>query len=44
MTIVGSLEDGMRGDASILYAKSMLDGFASLAFASSLGSGFYFLP
>jgi len=37
MTIVGSLEDGMRGDASILYAKSMLDGFASLAFASSLG-------
>ncbi len=42
MTIVGSLEDGMRGDASILYAKSMLDGFASLAFASSLGIGVLF--
>lgn len=42
MTIVGSLEDRMRGDASILYAKSMLDGFASLAFAFSLGIGVLF--
>lgn len=42
MTIVGSIEDGISGDASTLYAKSMLDGFASIAFASSLGVGVFF--
>lgn len=42
MTIVGSIEDGIRGDASILYAKSVLDGFASIAFASGLGIGVLF--
>ncbi len=42
MTVVGSIEDGIRGDASILYAKSVLDGFASMAFASGLGVGVLF--
>jgi hypothetical protein len=42
MTVVGSIEDGIRGDASILYAKSILDGFASVAFASGLGVGVLF--
>src|SRR3972149_2203720 len=42
MTVVGSIEDGIRGDASILYAKSVLDGFASIAFASGLGIGVLF--
>jgi uncharacterized membrane protein YqgA involved in biofilm formation len=42
MTIVGALEDGMKGDASVLYAKSVLDGFAALAFASGLGIGVLF--
>jgi len=42
MTIVGSIEDGISGDASTLYAKSMLDGFASIAFTSSLGVGVLF--
>ena len=42
MTVVGSIEDGIRGDASILYAKSVLDGFASIAFASWLGIGVLF--
>lgn len=42
MTVVGSIEDGIRGDASILYAKSVLDGFASIAFASGLGVGVLF--
>jgi uncharacterized membrane protein YqgA involved in biofilm formation len=42
MTIVGSLEEGIRGDASILFAKSALDGFASIAFAASLGIGVAF--
>src|SRR3989304_5771307 len=42
MTVVGSIEDGIRGDPSILYAKSVLDGFASIAFASGLGIGVLF--
>jgi len=42
MTIVGSIQDGATGDASVLYAKSLLDGFASLVFASSLGIGVLF--
>lgn len=42
MTIVGSIQDGVSGDASVLYAKSLLDGFASIVFASSLGVGVLF--
>jgi hypothetical protein len=42
MTVVGAIEDGVSGNASILYAKSILDGFASIAFASSLGIGVLF--
>lgn len=34
MTIIGSIQDGISGNADTLYAKSMLDGFASIAFAS----------
>lgn len=39
LTILGSLEDGLYGDYSLLAIKAMLDGFASLAFASALGWG-----
>lgn len=39
MAILGSLQDGLGQGASQLYAKSMLDGFASIAFASALGAG-----
>jgi uncharacterized membrane protein YqgA involved in biofilm formation len=42
MTIVGSIQDGVSGDTSLLYAKSLLDGFASMVFASSLGIGVVF--
>ena len=42
MTIVGSIQDGVSGDASLLFAKSVLDGFASLIFASTLGVGVVF--
>jgi len=42
MTIVGSIQDGVSGDAGLLYAKSVLDGFASLIFASTLGVGVVF--
>lgn len=42
MTIMGSLQDGLTGDYSTLAIKAMLDGFAALAFASSLGMGVTF--
>ncbi|MCC6003756.1 MAG: DUF554 domain-containing protein [Thermofilum sp.] len=38
MTVVGSIRDGL-GDPSILLAKSVMDGVASVAFAASLGVG-----
>jgi len=42
MTILGSIQDGLTGDYSLLAIKSLLDGFAALAFASSLGIGVLF--
>jgi len=39
---VGSIQDGVSGDANVLYVKSLLDGFASIVFASSLGVGVLF--
>ena len=39
MAIVGSIQDGLTGDASTLYAKSMLDGVSSIVFASTMGVG-----
>lgn len=39
MTIMGSIQDGLTGDASTLVVKSALDGFTSLALASTLGAG-----
>jgi len=42
MTIVGSIQEGMSGNPDIIYTKSMLDGAASVAFASSLGVGVSF--
>jgi uncharacterized membrane protein YqgA involved in biofilm formation len=39
MTIGGSIQEGMSGNPDIIYTKSMLDGAASVAFASSLGVG-----
>ncbi|MEZ7197361.1 DUF554 domain-containing protein [Pseudodesulfovibrio karagichevae] len=46
MAIVGSLEEGIHGDATILYTKSILDGFAAIAFAATYGTGviFSFIP
>ncbi len=42
MAILGSMEDGLRGDYSLLAIKSVLDGFTSLAFAAALGMGVTF--
>jgi hypothetical protein len=42
MTILGSIQDGLTGDFSLLATKSVMDGFASLALASTLGTGVLF--
>ncbi|MDQ7836017.1 MAG: DUF554 domain-containing protein [Humidesulfovibrio sp.] len=46
MAIVGSFDEGIRGDTTVLYTKSILDGFASIALAATYGSGvlFSFIP
>ena len=42
MTILGSIQDGLTGDYELLAIKSVLDGFAAMAFASTLGVGVLF--
>lgn len=42
MAIVGSLKEGLSGDHSILFAKSVLDGISSIIFASTFGVGVIF--
>lgn len=42
MAIMGSIQDGLTGNYQTLAIKAILDGFASLAFASSLGIGVLF--
>lgn len=42
MAIVGPIQEGLTGDTSVLMAKSMLDGVASIALASTLGIGVLF--
>ncbi len=39
MAIMGAIQDGLQHDPSTLYAKSLLDGFSAIAFASTLGFG-----
>jgi uncharacterized protein len=39
LAILGSIQDGLNGDVQLLAIKSLLDGFAALAFASALGWG-----
>jgi uncharacterized membrane protein YqgA involved in biofilm formation len=41
LTILGSLENGLTGDITLLAVKSLLDGVASIAFAAALGAGVY---
>ncbi|MCK5645807.1 MAG: DUF554 domain-containing protein [Anaerolineales bacterium] len=42
LAILGSIQDGLTGDFSLLATKSVMDGFASLALASTLGIGVLF--
>jgi uncharacterized membrane protein YqgA involved in biofilm formation len=41
MAIVGSLNDGLLHDCSVLFAKSVLDGIMAVVFGASLGAGVY---
>jgi uncharacterized membrane protein YqgA involved in biofilm formation len=42
MTILGSLEDGLDGNSNLLIIKAIMDGFAAIAFSSTLGYGVIF--
>lgn len=42
MTFIGTLNEGLRGDHSLLFTKSLLDGFTSIALASMYGAGVLF--
>jgi uncharacterized protein len=42
MAVLGSISDGLSGDYLTLSIKSILDGFLSIAFASTLGLGVAF--
>src|ERR671927_239195 len=42
LTVVGAIQDGLTGDYQALATKALLDGFASIALAASLGPGVAF--
>jgi uncharacterized membrane protein YqgA involved in biofilm formation len=42
MAILGSIDSGVRMNHDILYTKSLMDGFLSIVFASTLGLGVLF--
>lgn len=42
LAILGSLQEGLTGDPTLLYTKSLLDTFSSIIFASTYGLGVLF--
>lgn len=42
MAILGAIQDGLTGDYSMLAIKAILDGFAAMAFSSTMGIGVIF--
>lgn len=42
MAVVGALDSGLRGDHSVLYTKSILDGFTAMILTATLGYGVLF--
>ena len=42
MTVMGSLDSGLKNDHTILIAKSVIDGVSSIVFASTMGIGVIF--
>ena len=39
MSVLGSIQDGLMGNFTLLSIKSLMDGFAAMALAASLGAG-----
>ncbi len=39
MAIIGALNDGLSGDSSVLFVKSVLDGVTAMVLASTMGAG-----
>ena len=39
MAVVGSIESGLTGDHTILFAKAVIDGVSAIVFASAMGFG-----
>ncbi len=42
LAILGAFDEGLRGDRTLLFTKSLLDGFASMVFAATYGIGVAF--
>jgi len=42
MAVIGSIEGALRGDHTVLYTKSLLDGISSMLLAAALGIGVIF--
>jgi len=42
MTVIGSIQDGLTGDSTILVTKSIMDGVSSIALAATTGIGVLF--
>lgn len=42
MAIIGAINDGLRGDPSVLYVKSTLDGVSSIVLGATMGPGVIF--
>ncbi|MBC8343702.1 MAG: DUF554 domain-containing protein [Bacteroidetes bacterium] len=42
MTILGAIEEGLGGKPNLLFAKSIMDGFSSIALAAAFGIGVLF--
>lgn len=42
MAILGALDSGLRGDHSVLFTKSLIDGFTAIMFTATLGYGVLF--
>jgi hypothetical protein len=42
MTILGAFDEGLRSDTSLLFTKSVMDGFSSIILSATLGVGVLF--
>ena len=42
MAVLGSFDEGLRGDRTVVFSKAIIDGFAAMAMASAYGVGVLF--